>query len=108
MKYPLSSRIFILSLFLLPQGTSAATLLIEQNHPYVQSSVGYGYGLSSWHGMTAALNNSFGAANITVNTSPLTDLGYLLSFDRLWVTPPFPGENLSAQEVANIGAFIAT
>jgi len=97
--------IFSLTLFLVPQAAPAATsLLIEQTGPYA----GYGYGLTSWTGMSTALNNAFGAGNITVNSAPLNNLSYLLSFDRLWITPPNPGGSLTAAEISNVQAFIAT
>ena len=83
---------------------AATTLLIEQTGPYAN----YGYGLSDWAGMTTALNNAFGAGNITVNSSPLNNLAYLMSFDRLWITPPNPGGSLTAAEISNVQAFIAS
>ena len=82
----------------------AATLLIEQTGPLL----GYGYGLSDWTAMTTALNNAFGAGNITVNSSPLNNLPYLMTFDRLWITPPNPGGSLTATEISNVQAFIAS
>ena len=90
---------------IIPLSTSATSLLVEQASPYID----YGYGLGSWNGMTAALNSAFGAGNITVNTTPLNNLAYLLSFDRLWITAPQPGDpGLTATEIANVQAFIAT
>jgi hypothetical protein len=80
-------------------------LLINQISPYL----GYGYGLSYWDDMTSALNSAFGASNITVSNSPLTDLAQLLTFDRAWVTiRPFGELRLSALEIANLQAFVAT
>jgi hypothetical protein len=93
-----------LSFCLAPPETSATTLLIDQVDPYL----GYGYGLYSWTGMTTALNNAFGAANITVSTSPLDNLSYLLSFNRLWITAGSPGDQLTATEISNVEAFEAT
>jgi len=88
-----------------PTEAPATTLLIDQETPYG----GYGYGLFSWNGMTTALNNSFGAGNITVSNAPLDNLGYLMSFDRLWITARQPGDpGVSALEINNIEAFIAT
>lgn len=91
---------------LAPMQTPAATsLLIDQEDPYL----GYGYGLYSWNNMTAALNNYFGAANITVSGGDLSNLSYLMGFDRLWLTARQPyGQTLSATEISNIEAFIAT
>ena len=102
--------IFVLvltSLFsLAPWEAPATTLLIDQENPYL----GYGYGSYNWNGMTTALNNSFGAGNITVSNAPapLNNLGSLMSFDRLWITPRQPGDSLSAQEISNIVTFVAT
>jgi len=84
--------------------SSATTLLVDQVNPYS----GYGYGLSSWNGMTSALDSAFGVSNITVSASPLDNLSYLMSFDRLWLTARQPGDpGLSAAELTNIEAFIA-
>jgi PEP-CTERM motif len=90
---------------LAPTQAPATTLLIDQETPYL----GYGYGLSSWGGMTTALNNSFGVGNITVSGSDLNNLSYLMGFDRLWLTARQPyGQTLSATEISNIEAFIVT
>jgi hypothetical protein len=86
-----------------PVETPAVTLLIEQTNPYLQ----YGYGLSFWDDMNTALDNAFSSANITVSSAPLDNLSYLMSFDRLWITPPQSGQ-LSATEISNIMSFIST
>jgi hypothetical protein len=84
--------------------SSATTLLVDQVSPYS----GYGVGLSSWNGMTSALDSAFGASNITVSASPLDNLAYLMSFDRLWLTARQPGDpGLSAAEISNIETYIA-
>jgi len=114
MKKPFPVLILILGLTIhfVPAQAPAATLLVEQTNPHNNfpgfPNLGYGYGLSPLTGMTLALDNAFGAANITVNKAPLDDLGYLLSFDRLWITPPEFGGSLSPIEIANLSAFIAT
>lgn len=89
---------------IVPAETPATTLLLDQVNPYL----GYGYGLYDWVGMTTALNNSFGAGNITVSNAALDNLSYLMGFDRLWVTARSWGDSLSALEISNIQAFIAT
>ncbi|MEK7404897.1 MAG: PEP-CTERM sorting domain-containing protein [Acidobacteriota bacterium] len=90
---------------LVPAQMLAGTLLVNQVTPYL----GYGYGLGYWTGMTGGLNTAFGAGNVTVSASPLTNLGYMLGFDRLWITARQPfGQSLSATEIANLAAFIAT
>jgi len=92
----------------LPAGASATTLLVNQQNP--DTVFGYGYGLSQWAGMTADLNTAFGgAANVTVDPNPLTNLGFLMGFDRLWVTPGISGPALlSPTEISNIQTFIAS
>jgi hypothetical protein len=93
-----------LATMLLP-ASRASILLIDQVTPYS----GYGYGLSSWTGMTSALNSAFGSANITLNASPLSSLAYLMGFNALWITARQPGDpGLSASEISNVQAFIAT
>jgi hypothetical protein len=105
MKRQFITLFFAVLFLILPGWLSAGTLLVNQVTPYD----GYGYGLGSWTGMTDDLNTAFGAANITVSGSPLTNLANLLSFDRLWITARQPGDpGLSATEIANVEAFIAT
>src|SRR5689334_2698914 len=93
----------ILALILLVNGTSAraTTLLFNQVGTYM----GYGYGLYQWDNLTTDLQAAFGASNITVSNTPLTDLATLMTFDRLWVT--FRFSELSEVEQANISAYIA-
>lgn len=89
--------------FALPAG--AGTLLVNQQDPYIGS---YGYGLDRWVAFSAMLDAQFGATNITVQTSNLTDL---LAYDSLMVVPTDPGGShpvLDATEIANLQAFIAT
>jgi hypothetical protein len=86
-----------------PIRVQALTLLVQQNQPYL----GYGCGLSSWMSMTMELNRVFGSAQITVHDTPLTDLDYLMGFDRLWITFS-EAYLLSDAEVANVQTFIAT
>ncbi len=100
-----SALLLALALLGAPARLGAVTLLVNQTAPYG----GYGYGLGWWNGMTADLNDAFGAGNVTVNASPLDNLSYLMSFDRLWLTERMDdGSALSALEIANIEAFIAT
>jgi hypothetical protein len=95
----------VLALAIVPGSASATSLLIDQQSPYLN----YGYSLSSWGLMTSALNTAFvGSGNITVSASPLTDLNYMLGFDRLWVTASQPGSSLTATEIYNISQYIAT
>lgn len=70
--------------------------------------IGYGYGNSLWTGMTGNLNARFGAPNITANSGDLSNLGTLLGFDRLWLDQRWTSGSLSATEVNNLSAFIAT
>jgi hypothetical protein len=79
-------------------------LLLSQEDPLL----GYGYGLSSWTGMTTALNTAFGAGNVTVDTSPLNSLSYMLNYNSLWVTVGGYGTSLTATEVGNIESYEAT
>jgi len=110
--FPVLMLILGLTIYFVPAQAPAATLLVEQTDPHNTfpslPNSGDGYGLSDWTGMTLALNNAFGAGNITVSKASLDNLGYLLSFDRLWITPPKPGGSLSSLEIANLRAFIAT
>ncbi len=100
-----SALLLTLALCGAPAGFGAVTLLVDQVSPYG----GYGYATGGWNGMSADLDSAFGAGNITVSNSPLDNLAYLLSFDRLWLTARQPGDpGLSAQEIANVEAFIAT
>lgn len=67
---------------------------------------GYGYGYSSWTSMTAALD---AASGNTVTVAPnFANLGQMLSFDALWLDQRWTSGSLTATEVANIQAFIAT
>ncbi len=101
----MSALLLALALLGAPARLGAVTLLVNQPAPYG----GYGYGLSWWDGMTADLDDAFGAGNITVSTSPLDNLSYLMSFDRLWLSERMDdGSKLSALEIAYIEAFIAT
>lgn len=84
--------------------SSAATLLINQQNPYL----GYGYGAGYWNTFDGYINAAFGVANITVSGSPLTNLAYMEQFDSLMVVPMNPGQALSGTETANIAAYIAT
>jgi hypothetical protein len=88
------------------QPAFGTSLLVNQVGPYA----GYGYGLFDWEVMTADLNTAFGGAgNITVDASPLNNLAFMLTFDRLWITARQPGDpGLSAAEQANVAAYIAT
>ncbi|GEM_PF-1178564 len=84
------------------------TLLIAQ--PGVNQ--GYGYGLSSWTGMTSDLNAAFGAANITVNDA-LDNLSYMETFDSLLLVPAAMtlfhfDVPLFPADIANLQAYIAT
>jgi hypothetical protein len=106
--FVLFSICIALTLVIMPAETPATTLLINQQNPYPS----YGYGLSEWDDMSSALNTAFGGSgNITVSGSPLTDLNYMLGFDRLWITAASSGNvggKLTAAEIANIQAYIAT
>ncbi len=101
-------RLLIVSLaaiLLFGTAASAGTLLINQLNPYLD----YGYGLSSWNTFTGDLNSAFGGAgNITVSSANLNDLGSMMAFDSLMVVARQPGEDLTATEIANITAYLAT
>jgi hypothetical protein len=81
---------------------AAPTLLIEQRDPYL----GYGYGLSSWDNMTAALDAVFGASNITVWSGSLDSVPNLSSYTSLWITAASPGDALSAAEQSALSTYI--
>ena len=83
---------------------SPPSLLINQQNPYL----GFGYGLGYWTVFTADINAAFGAGNVTVDTSPLTNLSYMQQFSALMVVPENPGQALTSTEVSNIAAYIAT
>jgi hypothetical protein len=85
----------------------AELLLVNQVDPL--AAFGYGYGLFAWDNITASLDAEFGAANITVDATPLDNLAFILGFDALWITARQPGDpGLSALEQLNLAAFIAT
>ena len=71
-------------------------------------SLGVGYGYYKWGNMTAALNAVFE----TVDVAPdFENLGQMLSYDRLWLDQrgtDESGASLSANEINNITAFVAT
>ncbi|MEX0678601.1 MAG: PEP-CTERM sorting domain-containing protein [Pirellulales bacterium] len=99
-------RMFLISLLVgVLSEVRATSLLINQHNP---TSI-YGYGLSFWDNMSAALDSAFEPGNITVSNALLDDLGLLMTFDRLWITArTFGDPGLSATEQANLAAFIAT
>ncbi|PYS75401.1 MAG: hypothetical protein DMF66_19705, partial [Acidobacteria bacterium] len=67
-----------------------------------------------WGLFSDRLNTAFGANNITVSTSDLSDLNALLSYDALLVVPRTiptfntPGGSLTPTEISNLRAFAAT
>jgi hypothetical protein len=105
-KLATTTALLFAALMLIGPVAKAGELLVNQENPYL----GYGYGLSSWGTFTADLNGAFGASNITVSSSPLDNLAYLMSFNALLLTARQPGgaEVLSAAEITNIEAFIAS
>jgi hypothetical protein len=84
LRLPLLLLTLIMFLWVPASADTVDTLLIDQVNP----TNGYGYGLGNWNGMTSSLNTAFGAANITVSNSRLTDLDFLMGFDSLWITSP--------------------
>lgn len=106
-----SSLLIVLVLYLaIPLLAGPVSLLVNQVNPYTNV---YGYGLVAWPDMTAALQNTFGAGNITVSNALLDNLTVLMGYDRLWVTARSidysdPTNNLNATEISNLEAFIAS
>ena len=97
------------ALLAVPGILRAETLLVLQG---IANNVD-GYNLSSWTGMTSALNEKFGATNITVNGSSLDDLAHLETFDSLMLAPDFSSHPvfdmpLLPTEIADVQAYIAT
>jgi len=81
----------------------ADTLLVSQTVE-TSSGFGYGYGNFRWTNMTAALNSAFGD-RVTV-TGELSNRGYLMGFDALWLDQRWTSGMLSPTEIANITAFV--
>ena len=105
-----SLLIVVVLLLAIPLSAGPVALLVNQVNPYTNT---YGYGLADWPDMTTALQNTFGAGNITVSNALLDNLAVLMGYNRLWVTARSinysdPTNNLSATEISNIEAFIAT
>lgn len=88
------SKVYAASLYI---GRGAGTRVNDSN---------YYYGGSRWPQLTATIDTTFD----TVTVAPaLTDLSAMLAHDRLWIdSRSFYGEPLSATEISNIQAFIAT
>jgi hypothetical protein len=100
-------KLFVLVLSMMVALTltsSATTLLINQQNPYL----GYGYGAGSWNTFDGYINAAFGPGNVTVDANPLTNLAYMEQFDSLMVVPENPGQALTPTETANIAAYIGT
>src|SRR4030042_1651803 len=68
-------------------------------------ALGYGYGYSAWDNMTAALNAQFSTVTVVPN---FQNLALMLGYDRLWLDQRWTSGSLTATEISNIGAFIAT
>jgi len=77
----------------------AGSVLVSQTG----GNYAYGYG-SNWTGMTSALNS---AASVTV-AADFTNLAQMLSFNALWLDQRGTTGSLTAGELSNLAAFIAT
>ena len=82
---------------------NATSLLVIQTAD-TSGGFGYGYGNSDWTQMTGFLQSAFGISNITV----ASDTTGLLGYDRLWLDQRWVTGSLTAQEISDIGAFVAT
>jgi hypothetical protein len=78
-----------------------ANLLVSNGSPFSQ----YGYGHSYWDNMTAALQSACPQIDTADNFENLTQM---LSYDALWLDIRPYTSLLSANELDNIAAFIAT
>lgn len=89
----------------LASGAHSSTLLINQESPYF----GYGYGLAYWNTFTADINSAFGGSgNVTVYSSDLNSLAYMLNFSSLMVDVRQSFMQPTATEISNITAYEAT
>src|SRR5947209_875634 len=97
-------------LFLTGTSLFAGPLYVNQINPYLS----YGVDLANWTQFTSALDTAFGGAgNVTVSSSQLPGLETLNSYSALLVvTRGFNNsgftDTLSASEVTNLQAFMAT
>jgi hypothetical protein len=80
---------------------NAGSVLVRSPH-----FLTYGYGDLSWQHFTSDLNVATG--NRVATATDLSNLTQMLSYDALLLQPGNPGSTLTAAELSNLQAFIAT
>jgi hypothetical protein len=101
-------RVGLLALAVLTSAAPAGALdlLVSQGKGTDVNDAHYYYGGSRWQELTAELDGAFDAVTVAPN---LENLSQLLAHDRLWLDQRWvPPVLLSATELANIQAFLAT